>query len=329
MLWIKEKIFHPHPYETEKHLEDAIIEVQNILFGTSRIYLDIKRLIGAKGKTNNIPDGYLIDLSSKKKPRLYVVENELSIHEPLKHIAVQILNFSLSFASSQYRVKTILKDALLKHPTALKQCEEYAVQNNFGNIDVLLEEIIYKKDAFNALVIIDEMPDELEIVLSSRFKFPVEFLTLQRYIRENEIVYQFEPFMQDVSSDIKEDKDASIVDPSDIDTIVVPAKKDGFEETFIGENCWHQIRMHSSMLPKIKYIAAYQVAPVSAITHIAAVKNIEHYKGTGKYILYFEEAAKQITPIKLVTSGKVKAPQAPRYTSKGRIDSGNTLDDIF
>jgi hypothetical protein len=35
------------------------------------------------------PDGYLIDPSGQV-PRLYVVENELAAHDPLRHIAVQI-----------------------------------------------------------------------------------------------------------------------------------------------------------------------------------------------------------------------------------------------
>lgn len=32
------------------------------------------------------------------------------------------------------------------------------------------------------------------------------------------------------------------------------------------------------MLNRIKYIAAYQVAPISAITHLAEVAKIEKYK---------------------------------------------------
>lgn len=31
--------------------------------------IDVKKLIGARGKTQNIPDGYLLDLSSPQAPR--------------------------------------------------------------------------------------------------------------------------------------------------------------------------------------------------------------------------------------------------------------------
>ena len=64
------------------------------------------------------------------------------------------------------------------------------------------------------------------------------------------------------------------IDPSEIDTIVVPARSDGFQEQFIGENRWYAIRIHSSMKPKIHYIAVYQVAPVSEIDYLAEVADI-------------------------------------------------------
>jgi hypothetical protein len=50
------------------------------------------------------------------------------------------------------------------------------------------------------------------------------------------------------------------------DTIIVPAREDGFKEVFIGLNQWYAIRIGAAMKDRIKYIAAYQVAPVSAIT---------------------------------------------------------------
>jgi hypothetical protein len=59
MLWTPKKKYSVEPFELEKDLEAAILEVQDTLFGKSRIYLDLKKLIGAKGKTRNIPDGYL------------------------------------------------------------------------------------------------------------------------------------------------------------------------------------------------------------------------------------------------------------------------------
>ena len=92
----------------------------------------------------------------------------------------------------------------------------------------------------------------------------------------------------------------------DIDTVVIPAREDGFNDVFLGEQRWYAIRVQSTIQPKIKYIAAYQVAPVSAITHIAPIKSIEPWEDTGKLVVNFTEAAQEIGPITLVEGGRVR-----------------------
>ena len=195
--------------------------------------------------------------------------------------------------------------------------------------------MVFGQDKFNALVIIDEMPDDLETVLVSRFKFPVEIITLERYCTaKGERLYRFEPFMYDISAaatatDTGASATIPTLDPSDIDTIVVPAREDGFQETFIGEDCWYAIRIHSSMIPKIKYIAAYRVAPASAITHVAKVDDIKQWKDSGKYVVVFAGPAEKIAPVSFVPKSTVKAPQAPRYTSLERLKAAKNLDEAF
>lgn len=323
MLWNKNNRYIEIPYERESELEEAVNEVKEALFGSTRIYLDDKKKIGKKGGTNNLPDGYLIDLTNSQDPKIFVVENDLSSHQHLKHIAVQILEFSLSFETSKVKVKNVIKEMLHKRKSEWTKCEDFAKRNGYENVDYLLESIIHKKDSFNALLIIDELGEELETVLISRFKFPVEVTTLKRFKNQNgEILYDFQPFLNEVTEDTEK------VDISEIDTIVVPAREDGFKEVFIDENCWYEIRLNSSMIPKIKYIAAYQVAPISAITHIAEVKSIEQYKDTNKYILHFTEPAEKIKKVPLGKS-KGKAPQSPRYSSRSRIINAESLDSVF
>jgi hypothetical protein len=160
-------------------------------------------------------------------------------------------------------------------------------------------------------------------------------ISLQRFIdQDGNRIYQFEPFLSEIAETVKiaggRKKGTTLtVDPSDIDTIVIPAREEGFEEVFLAENRWYAIRIHSSMIPKIKYIAAYQVAPISAITHIAEVHKIEQWKDTNKYVVFFEEAARPIKPIEYVPKGRVKAPQAPRYTSMEQIKQATNLDEAF
>lgn len=122
---------------------------------------------------------------------------------------------------------------------------------------------------------------------------------------------------------------ATRLDASEVDTVVVPAREEGFQETFLRENRWYAIRIHGTMRPQIKYIAAYQVAPVSAITHIAPVKSIEPWKDTGKFVLNFAEPAREIGPIELVKGGRIKPLYNLRYTTRARLEAAKTLEDIW
>jgi hypothetical protein len=112
-----------------------------------------------------------------------------------------------------------------------------------------------------------------------------------------------------------------------LDTIIVPAQKEGFERVFLGEDCWYAVRISGGMLDKIKYIAAYQSQPVSAITHYAPVDRIEPYGEGGKYKLVFLFKAKAITPIPYgeAPSG---AMQGPRYTTFAQLMAAKKLTDL-
>ena len=147
---------------------------------------------------------------------------------------------------------------------------------------------------------------------------------MQSYISNNKMLHRFTPFQDDVL-------EAALpsTDLDELDTVVVPAREEGFKEVFIGEKCWYQIRISAAMLNKLKYIAVYQVAPISAITHVAQIERIEKYKDTDKYILYFKDTAKQIKKVILSNQMKGKAPQAPRYTSYSKLLKANTLEDLW
>ena len=125
MLWNEDESYEPVPFEKEADLEEAVLLVAGPLFGSERFYLDVKKRIGRKRGKWNIPDGYLVDLSSTREPLLYVVENELGRHEPLKHIAAQILEFSLAFETSPRQVKEIVKESLRQDSEAFRQCENF------------------------------------------------------------------------------------------------------------------------------------------------------------------------------------------------------------
>ena len=119
------------------------------------------------------------------------------------------------------------------------------------------------------------------------------------------------------------------LDPGEIDTIVVPAREEGFRDVFLGEDEWHSVRIHGSMIPQIRYVAAYRVAPMSAITHIAKVREVSPAADPGKWRIIFDGPASEIRPISLVSHGRVRAPQNIRYTTRQRLMESETLDDVW
>jgi hypothetical protein len=112
------------------------------------------------------------------------------------------------------------------------------------------------------------------------------------------------------------------------DTVIVPAQKDGFDRVFLGQHVWWQIRIGGGMISKIKYIAAYQSQPISAITHVAPVASIEPYGEDGKYKLIFSEPAKPIGPIPFADAPS-GAMQGPRYTTYAKLITAKKVADLF
>jgi len=112
------------------------------------------------------------------------------------------------------------------------------------------------------------------------------------------------------------------------DTIIVPAQEEGFKDEFLGNNCWYAIRISGGKLEKIRYIAAYQTAPISAITHYAEVSAIEPYGDGGKYKLYFKGKAQAIEPIPF-SNARQGSMQSARYTSLKKLLAAKKVTDLF
>lgn len=112
------------------------------------------------------------------------------------------------------------------------------------------------------------------------------------------------------------------------DTIVIPANEEGFDRVFLGQNSWHAVRIGSGAMKNLKYIAAYQTAPVSAITYVAEISAIEPYGDVGKSKIVFAGPAKKIEPV--VYDGKNGTQiQSIRYTRMERILKAKTLSELL
>jgi len=118
--------------------------------------------------------------------------------------------------------------------------------------------------------------------------------------------------------------------PTDTDELVmvVPCREKGFNKAFIGDNEWYYVRISAGKLDRIKWCAAYQVAPVSAITHIAPVDRIVQFGEQGQYKLIFSSPAVKLDhPVVLGEAGR-GAMQRPRYTTLSKLKSAKVLDDL-
>jgi predicted DNA binding CopG/RHH family protein len=323
-LSYKGKVFTFYEYSKESDFERDIIEHSKEVFGPKSLYIDIKKKI-KKDNIITIPDGYLIDFSFENDPRMYIVENELVSHDPYKHIGQQLLKFSISYKASGLKIKKFLVNRICEDPTMKKTVENGFSKAGYGNIDAFLEDLIFEKEV-RGIIVIDKITSDLENVVN-QLTMKIDILEFQTFISGNEIINKFTPFQEEIR-EVTEGKGKEI-EVQELNTIVVPANEEGFKEVFLGKDQWYAIRISSSMIERIKYIAGYQTTPISAITHYAEVSKIVKYKDTGKYIVYFKEPAKKIGPIKLTTGKSGTAPQAPRYTTYEKLIKAKKLEDIF
>lgn len=310
-------ILEPYKYATEDEFEREIVRNKNAIFGESSIYFDVKKKIG-----NTIPDGYWLDLTFHSEPKLYFIEVEMESHDLYGHIAEQLLKFSMAFDDNKYKLKSILMEEISKDTTKQKALKEYLKDSHFNDETELLYHVIYEMP-ISIIVVIDEYTEQLERV-QSKLSDEITVLEFESYKSGNEVVHRFTPFYDDQEIDVESNSEADV---DELDTIIVPAMEDGFNETFIGENCWYAVRISAPMLNRIKYIAAYQVSPISAITYYAAVERIEKYKDTGKYILYFKDKPKKIDKIPL--GDNKMAVRSCRYTNLQKMLSIDTVSALW
>ena len=117
--------------------------------------------------------------------------------------------------------------------------------------------------------------------------------------------------------------------PQDDDlVIVVPCREEGFQNVFLGDNCWYYVSIAPGKVEQIKWCASYQVAPVSAVTYVAPVSRIELFGEHGEYkILFANPAVKLREPI-IYGSTKPGSMQRPRYTTLGKLKAAKEVGDL-
>ena len=329
----RKKTYNLVRLDSESKFEEIVLELSDHIFGPSSIYVPIKKRVG-RDNLVTIPDGYVIDTADPYNPKMYVVENEIVSHDPFKHIGIQMLKFVTSFAEIRLNVRNFIMEHITSHKSHLSRLEEARSKSDSRNIDNYLDKAVYGE--FHGIVVIDEAQEELHRVLQ-KINAEMSVLELKTFESEDgsriyvyDSLYDDEEGVEPTRRKGRHDKlnaeerRQRLARRLKCDTVVVPAKPDGFKKVFLGENQWHEIRIGAAMKDRIKFIAAYQVKPVSAITHIAEVAEIRPYRDTGKYVVVFKQPAKKISPIKPTDSRF--SPQGPIYAQKERLLKSKILE---
>lgn len=333
-LLVNNKVYNHFHFNKEADFEKLVEQLADHIFGPSSIYIGKKKKIKGS-EIISIPDGYLIDMANPVNPGLFVIENEIVAHDAFNHIGVQLLRFATSFEQARIDLRKHLMNEIINNRVKLKRLELGCNSSSQRNIDSYLDQAVYGE--FKALVVIDEARPELHNVIQ-KINADISVLEVKVFqSADGDFIYQFDTLYDEDEIDETESVEKeSTVDAeakerrrerrAQCDTIVVPAQEDGFIKEFLNNNQWYAIRIGAAMKEKIKYIAAYQVAPVSAITYLAEVDTIVPYMNTGKYLVKFKAPAKAITPIKL--NNPDKKPQGPIYIKHSDITTAKTIDDL-
>ena len=260
-------------------------------------------------------------------------------HDPFKHIGIQMLKFVTGFEEAQLAIRQFLMAEIAAKPKTLARLEEGSRISKTRNIDAYLDTAVFGE--FRGLVVVDERRPELNRVLE-KINANISVLELRTFRSDaGDLVHEFDTLYDEDDADAQvasggSDEGSSFRSESQkdrlarraaSDTVIVPAREAGFKRVFLGQNRWYEIRISPAMKDRLKYIAAYQVAPISAVTHIAEIKDIRPYEDSGKYVVNFKGPAEPIGPIR---PGKLNYTfQGQTYVQRERLLKAKTLDDVL
>lgn len=325
-ILFESRIYPLTRFADEEELENAVVEFSESIFGTSTVYLDIKKKVkSGKGDLGSIPDGYLVSFIGGS-PRLFIVENKTSDFNELA-IGQQLLKYQATFNDGRYETKRILLEGIKNSESVRNRVQNLLKGTPFPNVSELLDEVLYRKPPGYVLVI-DDASEGLREVLK-HLKSQPEVIEIRKHTdSQGKPMYHFSDF---AFAEVKDYTSKGLKNLAEVDTIVCPARSEGFESVFMRQNRWYAIRISAAMIPQIKYIAMYETRPFSGIRWIGHVKEIRPYEDSDKFEVVLSQTVKLDNPVVLTPEEKKKgiAPRAPRYSSMDLIRKAKKMGDIF
>ena len=229
MLILKDRKFIKSPFDNEAELEQVIIDNYEHVFGPSSIYLPKKKIKTGDG-AGTIPDGFAIDLASKK---WYLVEAELLHHTVWNHIAPQVSKQVI--ASLQPYSKKVIQDLAVEtyssDETAKEKFQELGIREL--NVRKVIQDILEKEPVIG-IPIDDISPDLKE--WARTLKYNVKLWVISKFVEfkdSSNVVYEFpEEFKPEIDTEKEDGVDKSDQEITRYDVSI----SDLIEKGFISAN---------------------------------------------------------------------------------------------
>ena len=227
MLILNNRKFIKTPFENEAELEQVIVDNYEHIFGPSSIYLPKKKIKTGDG-IGTIPDGFAIDLSTKK---WYIVEAELLHHSVWNHIAPQVSKQVIASLQpiSKRTIQELAIDSYSNDEITKEKFQELGIQE----IDIrkFLQDILEKKPVIG--IPIDNLSNDLK-EWARTLKYNVELWVIEKFIEfkdSSNIIYQLpEEFKPEVDTEEEETESNQGITRYDVSIA------DLIESGFINEN---------------------------------------------------------------------------------------------
>ncbi len=206
MLIVEGRKFVLKPFDSEEELERVVVENAEYLFGPASIYFP-KSLIATRDGTGTIPDGYVLDLSSRV---WYIVEAEISRHSVWSHIAPQVAKQII--AASNPISKQSLVDIAADRVRNDMDLQERFNDEGIHAIDIrrVLAEILAKEPII--AMPIDAVKDDLR-EWAATLRIPVKLWIVRKYVefgRPEVVMYEIpEEFGPIVDTGVNEEESKS------------------------------------------------------------------------------------------------------------------------
>jgi hypothetical protein len=323
-ILINNKRYDLLDFDTEDEFEKAVVDNCKSLFGKECIYINYKKRVGKNESYHKgVPDGYLIDFTSKKQPQLYIVENELVTHDIYNHISDQLVRFFTAIKTSQNQIRNKLLEIIKTDSKLMTEITKYLKNSPFNNVDELMIFLVERK--MKIVLVVDEATPDLNDSLDV-FRDHPDVVTIKRFVNGGEVAYIYEPMREELQE--IESRSSRDIEDVEFDTIVCAAFEDGFRHAYVENDAWWAIRLSQKAREQLRYLAIYEKLPVAAVRHYADIDRIEPYKDSGKFIVYLKNK-KTVSPIELDKGKKGIAPQSPRFTTLNKLLKAKKVSELW